>query len=401
METPYSNGGKAMLCWKCNGTGRKKQRKKITVSDTKTAAASPKLVSVLIDVACPLCAAAGETPAAPLNDTTKALPQRLLKKGFVRPFNPKFPPWNPPGPKAAVSITDAADQLQEGEMITALCGSWSIFQLIQGHRYTTDDLATAAIAIKLYETIPKPTRHIDIGCGLGSVLLFVKWFLHETLEKSVGIEAQERHCDLARKSIAVNMDHSDENRDKNGDNNDANKNLIKKKNVVISEVRQGDLRQFADPTTICQNLSVDEIESFDLVTGTPPYFPLPNGVVPTVQGRGMCSFELRGGVETYCIAASKCLARTVNARFVFVQTAIEIERSQNAVWKNGMKVLERVDFLGSEIKKAPLFVVFVCGWGNGHKEEYPVRTIAVRMKNGEYSSEYHEFLVLVGKPPVQ
>ncbi|ORY53052.1 hypothetical protein BCR33DRAFT_185372 [Rhizoclosmatium globosum] len=268
-------------------------------------------------------------------------------------------------------------------MITALCGHWSIFQLVQGHRYTTDDLSCAAIAILEYTTkgLPSPKRHIDIGCGLGSVLLFVKWQFHDSLEMSIGIEAQEKHVELARKSVSVNMGNQDSN------------------DTVISEVRHGDLRSLAEGNL--QLLNEAEENSFDLITGTPPYFPVTEGVLPTVQGRGMCSFELRGGVETYCLAAKRCLRKSKEARFVFVQTAIEIKRSERAIWDLGeMEVLERVDFLGSESKKDPLFVIFVCGWGE-KKEMYPTRTIAVRTSDGAYTRKYHDMLVLVGKPPLQ
>ncbi|KAJ3030217.1 UNVERIFIED_CONTAM: hypothetical protein HDU68_009741 [Siphonaria sp. JEL0065] len=267
-------------------------------------------------------------------------------------------------------------------MITSLAGSWSIFQLIQGHRYTTDDLSTAAIAIQEFtvKNLPMPKRHIDIGCGLGSVLLFVNWKLHEHLETSLGIEAQEKHVELARKSIRTNMGHNV------GDSS-------------VSTVRHGDLRSLAEGNK--DLLSLEEENSFDLVTGTPPYFPVPNGVVPTVQGRGMCSFELRGGVETYCLAAKRCLRRGTDARFVFVQTAIEIVRSEIAIWDLGkMEILERIDFYGSEAKKDPLFVIFVCGWGQ-KKVDYPVRKVAVRTADGAYTTEYHDMLVLVGKPPLQ
>ncbi|KAJ3230215.1 hypothetical protein HDU81_004669 [Chytriomyces hyalinus] len=294
-------------------------------------------------------------------------------------------------------------------MVTALCGSWVIFQLVQGHRYTTDDLSTAAIAIQLYtstrDNLPRPKSHIDIGCGLGSVLSFVRWFFDDSLQKSVGIEAQLKHVELARKSISVNM----------------------KPPSLVSEVRHGDLRDLASNESGLLNAET-EFQSFDLVTGTPPYFPVPNGVVPTVQGRGYCSFEMRGGVETYCLAARQCLRRNSDARFVFVQTAIEVKRSEEAIWSLAqMRILERVDFYGVDGKKEPLFVIFVCGWEPARKdhresdgetlsrdiekqvkdfawdgvgrEEYSVRRITVRDKDGMYTQEYHDLLVLVGKPP--
>ncbi|KAI8828590.1 hypothetical protein BJ741DRAFT_625772 [Chytriomyces cf. hyalinus JEL632] len=391
---PYSSDATTALCWKCKGSGVKLKRTE------KTLHAIP----------CGVCiAASGSKAAAPLNDTTKPLPSRVLRRGFVRPFNPSQT-WTPPGPAAAISIEQAGALLADGEMVTALCGSWVIFQLVQGHRYTTDDLSTAAIAIQLYTTrgnLPRPQSHIDIGCGLGSVLSFVRWYFDDSLLKSVGIEAQLKHVELARKTISINM----------------------KAPSLVSDVRHGDLRELASNESGLLNAET-EFQSFDLVTGTPPYFPVPNGVVPTVQGRGYCSFEMRGGVETYCLAARQCLRRTSDARFVFVQTAIEVKRSEEAIWSLAqMRILERVDFYGVDGKKDPLFVIFVCGWepvskgqqesdgetvphdGSGKqvkdftwdgisREECSVRRITVRDKDGRYTPEYHDLLVLVGKPPV-
>ncbi|KAI9342923.1 hypothetical protein BDR26DRAFT_858995 [Obelidium mucronatum] len=375
IATPYSLDASKQQCWKCKGSGFKKARKPVTQSKSPALSQAKKR---LVDIPCPLCTS-GALEAAPLNNMTRSLPDRVSKRGFIRPFRP-HEGWICPGPNAVTDIHDAAKLLQYGEMITSLCGSWSIHQLVQGHRYTTDDLSTAAIAIQEYtmKKVPLPKRHVDIGCGLGSVLLFVRWKFHESLETSLGIEAQQKHVELARRSVSVNMGSGKSN---------------------TSSVRHGDLRSLAEGNL--ELLPLDEENSFDLVTGTPPYFPVPNGVVPTVEGRGMCSFELRGGIETYCLAAKRCLKKSESARFVFVQTAIEIVRSEIAIWDLGkMKILERVDFYGSEIKKNPLFVVFVCCWGEA-RVGYSVRKIAVRKQDGSYSKEYHDMLVLVGKPPIQ
>ncbi|KAI8614493.1 hypothetical protein BC830DRAFT_1127222 [Chytriomyces sp. MP71] len=384
LTTPYLANATKLVCWKCNGAGVKKLRAPRPDSKGK---------KILATVPCAICVSTGTSAAAALNDTTKPLPPRVVRRGLVRAFKPP-PNWECPGPAPSLSISEAGiNMLREGEMLTSLCGSWSIFQLLQGHRYTTDDLSTAAIAIQEYSVrkLPLPKRHIDIGCGLGSVLLFCRWYFSESLQQSLGVEAQEKHVELARKSILVNM----------GERESASH--------LVSEVRYGDLRDLgADPTSI---LLEHEVNVFDLVTGTPPYFPISNGTVPTVQGRGMCSFELRGGVETYCLAARQCLTRTSTARFVFVQTAIEVQRSEDAIWNLAqMRILERVDFYGVEGKEGALFVIFVCGWDKGGedfalpvktRQEYDVRRVVVRTRDGKYTNEYHELLVLVGKPPLQ
>ena len=55
-----------------------------------------------------------------------------------------------------------------------LAGHWRIFQRMGGHRYSTDDVVTAWYAGKLCRDMGKtPKLHLDMGCGLGSVLMMV------------------------------------------------------------------------------------------------------------------------------------------------------------------------------------------------------------------------------------
>ncbi|MBL8957690.1 MAG: SAM-dependent methyltransferase, partial [Myxococcaceae bacterium] len=61
-------------------------------------------------------------------------------------------------------------------------------------------------------------------------------------------------------------------------------------------VLDGDFRSVADGT-------------FDLITGTPPYFPPGTGTVSAKPHAEACRFELRGGVEDYVKTAEPLLAR--------------------------------------------------------------------------------------------
>jgi len=56
----------------------------------------------------------------------------------------------------------------------ALTRDFRILQRAKGHRYSSDDLATAFVA---YHARPSATRVLDLGCGIGSVLLFLAWKL--------------------------------------------------------------------------------------------------------------------------------------------------------------------------------------------------------------------------------
>ena len=48
------------------------------------------------------------------------------------------------------------------------------------------------------------SSHLDLGCGLGSVLLMLKWKFGNQLVKSIGIEAQTNNLSLAIRSILFN-----------------------------------------------------------------------------------------------------------------------------------------------------------------------------------------------------
>lgn len=422
-------------CWKCHGEGWKHKRvHKAVLNSTdfeyRISNANAKQGDLdtccrsktqVVFVPCSNCSRTGFTTVTPLTKSSTTTCSSLNKRGLVRPFKPPAG-WKPAGPEPFLSIDSSnaesamATLLADLKtvhhhhscvMLTALCGKWSIFQLVDGHRYTTDDLCTAAMTIRHFQThlvhvLPRPKRHVDIGCGLGSVLNFLAWKFNESLEFSLGIEAQEAHVELARKTLIANAISSH------------------------CKVVHGDLQDFASSsssscisssstsssplTTVTTHpafISKSQLHSFDLVTGTPPYFPSKHGILPSIQNRGMCSFEIRGGIETYAIAASHLLAKTSTARFVVVQTALEVVRSILAFEGQGLLVLEQFNFYGKVGRKDPLFVVFVCGWnyfssssGSTTNSSNALHSdVFVRDVDGKYTQEYREILQLVGKPP--
>ena len=137
----------------------------------------------------------------------------------------------------------------------------TIVQRARGHRFSSDDMATAYVACR---RAPDARRILDLGCGIGSVLMMIAWRF--PLAACTGVEAQQISAALARKSIAWNG--------------------------AGERVRliEGDFRDVAlEP-------------AFDLVTGTPPYFPDGTGTLSGKVQAGPCRFEHRGGVEAYCNA---------------------------------------------------------------------------------------------------
>src|ERR1041384_2030194 len=134
----------------------------------------------------------------------------------------------PPGAHAAPEV--AAD-----ETLDALSGHFRIYQLRDGHRFSTDDVLTA-----WYGTAwaASAARVLDLGSGIGSVGMIAAWRLPGA--RFVAVEAQEESVRLARQSAT---DNGSEAR---------------------YETRHADFR-------LPEAVRTDE--RFDRVLGSPPYFP--------------------------------------------------------------------------------------------------------------------------------
>ncbi|MFK8003464.1 MAG: methyltransferase domain-containing protein [Polyangiales bacterium] len=144
-----------------------------------------------------------------------------------------------------------------------------IWQRKKGHRYSLDDVLTAHEALAQR---PKPRRYLDLGCGIGSVLLSV--FEKARPERAVGLEAQDQSFAMVQKNAA--------------------------RNEFDIELFQGDLR---DPE---RRAALGG--PFDLITGTPPYAP-PGTATPSPDSqRAHARIEYRGGIEAYLEAAAELLA---------------------------------------------------------------------------------------------
>lgn len=69
-------------------------------------------------------------------------------------------------------------------------GRWKIFQKIDRHRYSTDDLVTSWVACNESKRLGYISPNmLDIGCGLGSVLMCNAWQLPTA--RCIGIEFQQ------------------------------------------------------------------------------------------------------------------------------------------------------------------------------------------------------------------
>jgi tRNA1(Val) A37 N6-methylase TrmN6 len=281
--------------------------------------------------------------------------RRSTSRGIVRPAR-RPPGWCAPGPAPAGPGLRPDLWPGEQEDLCHLVGDWRIFQRVDGHRWSLDDLVTAAVAV----APPAPgARALDLGCGIGSVLLMVAWSLPGA--RCLGLEAQRISVDLARRSI-----------DYNGV-------------AGRCEVRHADFRDVG---------ALDGLGGFDLVTGTPPYHDPGAGCVSDRPQRGPCRFELRGGVEAYCRAAARVLA--TGGRFVVCEAASQRERAEAAVVAAGLRLVARLDVVPRE-GKPPLLSVFECVREPGGEARR--RTLVVRDLAGRRTADFVALRARMGMPP--
>jgi tRNA1(Val) A37 N6-methylase TrmN6 len=218
------------------------------------------------------------------------------------------------------------DGLLDGEALSddALAGTFRVLQRVRGHRYSLDDVATAWEAARAQ---PDAARVLDLGCGLGSVLLMLAWKLPRA--RLVGVEAQDISMALARRNVARNA------------------GVAERTTLVL-----GDLR---DDAVLARAL---EGGPFDLVSGTPPYM-LPGTATPSPDAqRAHARIELRGGVEAYLGAMARALAP--GGVGVVCADARTPERALEGAARAGLVCVRRRDVVPRAGHKGALFSVFTC-----------------------------------------
>lgn len=265
--------------------------------------------------------------------------------------------WTPPGPRAPAPPGLAP---AEDETLDALSGDWCLFQLRRGHRYSADDLLVAWYAGEAARRSGLTVgRALDLGSGIGSVGMMVAWQFPEA--RCVTVEAQERSRELAHKS--------------------ANYNGI----LDRYDIRAGDLRDAA-PTT----------RDFDLVTGSPPYFDVAEGVVSDRPQRGPCRFELRGGVEDYCAAMAPALAP--EGRGALVMATAGRARVFDGAHAAGLRVV-RWRPVVFKAGRAPLIDLFELAHGRGEPPPASEDALVLRAADDARTPAFREIRLHMGFPP--
>jgi len=274
-----------------------------------------------------------------------------------------FKGWAKPGP-VAPGYAEGMDA-GVGESLDAISGYYRLFQLRDGHRFSTDDILCA-----WYGTSWCPcARHVlDLGSGIGTVGMVSAWRMQGA--QFVSVEAQEQSVALARKSAVFN-------------------GLTGR-----YDIRHGDFR---DPGVVA------ETEKFDLVTGSPPYFPLGTGVESEHPQKLACRFELRGTVADYCTTAARHLAPGGFFACVFPCSPEQMARVESGARDAGLVIVRRRPVVFRE-GEAPLVALFGMMKANDLPEWFRGATcvepeLIIRAKNGAIHPEYSSVKLSIGFPP--
>jgi tRNA1(Val) A37 N6-methylase TrmN6 len=275
-----------------------------------------------------------------------------------------FKGWAKPGPK--VYPPEEVAKASEGETLDAISGHYRIFQYRDGHRFSTDDILTA-----WYGTSHCPSARtvLDLGSGIGSVGMVAAWRLQGA--RFVTVEAQEASVKLARKSALYN-------------------GLIDR-----YEIREGDFR---DPSVIGSD------EKFDLILGSPPYFPLGSGVLGDHPQKIACRFEVRGTVADYCSTAAKHLELGGFFACVFPMNPPEqLARVEEGARAAGFTIVRRRPIVLRE-GEPPLLCLFAMVLSEHLPEAFRGKTwvepdLIVRRKDGTIHPEYSAVKISIGFPP--
>ncbi len=269
-----------------------------------------------------------------------------------------FKGWAKPGP-----LIERLDEVPAGETLDAISGDYRLYQLRDGHRFSTDDLLAA-----WYGTTwcPRAERVLDLGSGIGSVATIAAWRLPGARFDT--IEAQPESVRLARKSA--------------------------RRNGLEDRMRiwEGDFRELAVPGP------------FDLVLGSPPYFPLESGVLGDHPQKIACRFEARGDIADYARVAARVLAPGGVFAFVFpVRPETQLARVEQGLAAAELSLVRYRPVVLRE-GEAPLLGVFAATRSADLPEGFRSRTwrepdLIIRTASGEVHPEYQSVKLAIGFPP--
>jgi tRNA1Val (adenine37-N6)-methyltransferase len=239
----------------------------------------------------------------------------------------------------------------------AITADYRILQRRRGHRYSLDDLA---VAWEASQVRPRAMQYVDLGCGIGSVLLMVAWKLADA--QTFGVEALQLSADLATRSLALN-------------------GIETRASIIV-----GDLREVARkwPHGSCE-----------LVTGTPPYLPKGTALESPDPQRAAARIELRGGVEDYLAAAALLLSP--DGRVVVCGDGRKPERVLDGAAACGLTALRRRDVFARAGADGPLLSIWVLARATGvDGAAFEHLSLLIRGDDGEQTSEARQLRASFG-----
>jgi tRNA1(Val) A37 N6-methylase TrmN6 len=213
-----------------------------------------------------------------------------------------FKGWTRPGPRVPGGV-----EIEEGESLDFLCGHYRIFQYEKGHRFSVDDILLGWFATCW---CPRVDRAADLGSGIGSVGMTVAWRCPGAVLHTV--EAQAISVRLARKSVRHN-------------------GLEGRYHIHEGDLRDGPLAAHGP---------------FDLVTGSPPYWPLGSRVEAKHPQAIPARLEVRGTIADYALAAAALLAP--GGVFACVFPLDQVARAEAAYRDAGLTLLNTQDVIFKE-----------------------------------------------------
>jgi tRNA1(Val) A37 N6-methylase TrmN6 len=231
-----------------------------------------------------------------------------------------------------------------------------VLQRAVGHRFSVDDVATAWVASRSMES---PRTILDLGCGLGSVLLHLAWVHRES--RLVGIEAQAASFELARRNVRAN-------------------GLESRIGLVHADLAEACTETF-------------DSAPFHLVTGTPPYFDAQAATRARDPQRAFARIEYRGGIEVYVRVGASVLAN--GGRLVLCGPLAAEERLGDAATRGGLHVVARTVFVGRE-GRPPLFAVWTLAHARQSCEEHE---ITIRDRSGRRTEAARDLTRFSGFEP--
>ncbi|BDU74561.1 tRNA1(Val) (adenine(37)-N6)-methyltransferase [Mesoterricola silvestris] len=269
--------------------------------------------------------------------------------------------WTRPGPRPPGGL-----EPEEGETLDFITGHYRLFQYKRGHRFSTDDILTA-----WYGTTwcPRPARVADLGSGIGSVATCVAWRCPGARIHTV--EAQAISARLARKSVAYNG--------------------LQDRYTI----HEGDLR---DP-----DLFPDEAP-FDLVTGSPPYWPVGSKAEAAHPQAIPARLEVRGDIGDYARAAARILAP--GGIFACVFPSDQVERAARAYRDADLLLMHRQDVVFKEGEPYGIALFAGCRKGDlpegfGEAAAFPrvAPPLTIRRRDGSVDPSIAMVRLAMGFPP--